>query len=202
MCRPSYALDLSREARASWLRRGALLCALLAPLFLTLACASSQSSSTARVKTGQPMRVKYLAYLSGQKLELVNDSHSDRTETYSQTKKLEDAATKVATDEVLDELLKKYAENGFFERAAVGTAPSAAQKGVSQALEVESEGKTRWWGFSSALVDADKQRFKECASLFVYIYNNTYQLQSVDHAPDWENQNKAQKKPKMGTKGQ
>jgi hypothetical protein len=178
------------------------LIAVFAPLFWTLSCASSSSSSTARVKTGQPMRVKYLAYVSGQKLELVNDSHSDRTETYSTTKKLEDAATKVATDEVLDELLKKYGENGFFERAAPGNAPNAAQKGVSQAIEVESDGKTSWWGFSQALNDADKQRFKECAGLFVYIYNNTYQLQSVDHAPDWEQQNKNVKKPKSGSKGQ
>ena len=148
------------------------------------------------------MRVKYLAYLSGQQLELVNDSHSDRTETYSTTKRLEDAATKVATDEILDELLKQYGENGFFERAAPGNAPTAAQKGVSQAIEVEADGKTTWWGFCQALNDADKQRFKECAGLFVYIYNNTYQLQSVDRAPDWDQQNKNLTKPKSGSKGQ
>ncbi|MDZ4772950.1 MAG: hypothetical protein SGI72_07420 [Planctomycetota bacterium] len=164
-----------------------------------LACGSTRSggddSAPSRpAKTGVALRVRYLAYASGQKLELVNDSHSDRTEVYSSTKRLEDAFVKVTPDEVLDETVANFAKNGFFEKATPGSAPLEAAAGVSQALEVEKGGTTSFWAITKTANESDRKRFLECAQLFAFVYNNTYQLQSVERAPDWDSQNAALKK--------
>ena len=161
-------------------------------LVLASACASEGGGRPA--KTGKPMRVRYLAYASGQKLELVNDSHTDRTEMYSSTKKLDEAFVKVATDEVLDETLANFAKSGYFQSAVPGSAPLAAAPGISQALEVEKDGTTTFWAIPKTAPEADRRRFLECAQLFAYVYNNTYGLQSVERAPDWDKQNAAARK--------
>jgi hypothetical protein len=165
-------------------------------LVLASACSASGSGSgpSRPAKTGEALRVRYLAYASGQKLELVNDSHSDRTAVYSSTKRLEDAFVKVTTDEVLDETIANFKQNGFFESAVPGSAPLTAAEGVSQALEVEKGGQTSFWAIAKTAGEADRKRFIECAKLFTFVYNNTYQLQSVERAPDWESQNAAVKK--------
>lgn len=142
------------------------------------------------------MRVRFLDYASGQKLELVNDSHSDRTQVYSSTKKLEDAFVKVTPDEVLDETIANFEKSGFFERAVPGSAPLEGAPGVSRALEVERGGKTHFWAIAKSAADAERKRFSECTTLFTFVYNNTYQLQSVERAPDWSSQNSAMKKPR------
>ena len=160
------------------------------------ACGSTSSSSgiERREKTGHPLRVRYVAYASGQRLELVNDSHSDRTEMYSSTKTLEEAFVKVATDEVLDETIANFKTNGYFERAAPGSAPRETPAGISQALEVEQGGQTTFWALSKTAAPDDVKRFVECAKLFTFVYNNTFGLQSVEQAPDWQSQNSTLKK--------
>lgn len=165
-------------------------------VLLASACSSSggPSAGTGRAKSGNPLRLRYLAYASGQRLELVNDSHTDRTEMYSSTKKLDEAFVKVATDEVLDETLANFEHNGYFEHAQPGSAPLAPEAGISQALEVEKDGRTTFWAIQKTASDADRKRFLECAQLFAFVYNNTYQLQAVERAPDWESQNAAVKK--------
>lgn len=160
------------------------------------ACGSTASSTgiEKREKTGHPLRVCYVAYASGMRLDLVNDSHTDRTAMYSSTKKLEDANVKVATDEVLDETIANFKTNGYFERAVPGSAPREAPGGVSQALEVEKDGRTTFWAIANTAGPDDAKRFRECAKLFTYVYNNTFGLQSVERAPDWQSQNTKSKK--------
>ncbi|MBL8857039.1 MAG: hypothetical protein JNL28_00855 [Planctomycetes bacterium] len=160
------------------------------------ACGSTASSTGVekREKTGHPLRVRYIAYASGQRLELVNDSHSDRTETYSSTKKLEEAFVKVATDEVLDETLVQFKSLGYFDHAAPGSAPTGTQAGISQAFEVEQGGRTTSWALQKTAGPEEAQRFGQCFKLFYTVYNNTFGLQSVERAPDWQNENASLKK--------
>lgn len=156
------------------------------------ACSSTGSSKPP--KSGIPLRVRYLAYASGQKLELVNESHTDKIEMYSSTKKLDEAGTKVTTDEVLDETIANFAQNGFFERAVPGSAPLTPPAGISQALEVEKDGRTTFWAIPRVSGDDDRKRFRQCTELFTYVYNSTFGMQSVERAPDWESQNAAMRK--------
>jgi hypothetical protein len=141
------------------------------------------------------MRVRYVAYKSAKKMELVNDSHSDRTQLYSTTKKLEDAFVKVTPDEVLDETIANFRKSGFDEHSLPGSAPLTSDS-LFQAIEVERGGRTSYMPLSIASTQEDIRRFKECFDLFQFVYNNTYQLQSVERAPDWESQNAAVLKKK------
>jgi hypothetical protein len=161
------------------------LCTMLCTVALLGACGSTSSSDAKPEKTGRPQRVKLVDYVSHANLELVNESHSDRTQTYSNTVALESATRKVTTDDVLDEVIEQYRKNGFFEHAAPGSAPADAPANVGKAIEVEDGGKTVTWLAQKTMAKPDRELFGRCTVLFGTVYNNTYQLQSVDRAPDW-----------------
>ncbi len=173
-------------------RRLALRMSSLGALAISSALASCTSTSGGTEKpaiTGQPARVAYVSYGTGavgQRLEIVNQSHTDRTELYSKARSIEEAVTKVTTDEVMDELLSFFRTKGFFEHAQQGSAPSSADGRYSQALEIEIPGDRRYMTVQKGIAPDERQRFFECAQAFVMIYNDTYQLQSVDRAPDWD----------------
>jgi hypothetical protein len=150
------------------------------------ACGSPSAKDAPHEKTGRPQRVKLVDYVSHANLELVNESHSDRSQTYSNTVALANATRKVTTDEVLDEVIDQYRTNGFFEHAAPGSAPTDAPANVGKAIEVEDGGKTVTWMVLKTAPKEDRELFSRCTALFGTVYNNTYQLQSVDHAPDWQ----------------
>jgi hypothetical protein len=165
----------------------------LAAAGLVTGCGSTQTTQAAgaRPRTGAPVRVLYVNATSGAKCELVNDSHSDRTELYSTKKKLGEAFTKVTTDEVMEEVLKQFREVGFDTEAGPGSIPADAQ---SSAIEIESDGKvTSWINAKTKSIDSQK-RFQQCARLFLSIYSNTYAPQAVDETPDWQRQNVPTKK--------
>ena len=162
----------------------ALVCTVLA--VSGWSCASdAKSAAKSGAGQTQPIRIRYFAYASGQNLELVNTAHTDATELYSTTRSLSDAGRKVSTDEVMDEVLKLFRNRGFYERAQAGAAPSTAEGTWSQSLEVETPGELVHMSLHKGSTADDRKLFFECAQAFVAIYNNTYQLQSVDRAPDW-----------------
>ncbi len=158
------------------------------------ACGSTSSSDAKPEKSGRPQRVRLVDYISRVNLELVNESHSDRSETYSNTVPLANATRKVTTDEVLDEVIEQYRKGGFFEHATAGSAPVEAPANVGKAIEVEDGGKTVTWMVQKSAVKADRELFGRCTSLFGTVYNNTYQLQSVDRAPEWQTPKSPKKK--------
>ena len=92
----------------------------------------------------------------------------------------------MTTDEVLDEVIDQYRKNGFFEHAAPGSAPAEAPANVGKAIEVEDGGKVVTWMVQKTASKPDRELFGRCTALFGTVYNNTYQLQSVDRAPDWQ----------------
>jgi hypothetical protein len=149
-------------------------------------CASDKSAAGGASKGGNhPIRVLYVHYKSNQKLELIDQSLSSSSDYYSQTRKLENAGTKVTSDEVLQELLDFFESKGFFDKGQGGPAPSSGEGVYLQALEVESSGRIVHMSMHKATPVDDIKLFLECQKAFVTIYNGTYQLQSVDRAPDW-----------------
>jgi hypothetical protein len=150
------------------------------------ACGSTSTNDAKPEKTGRPQRVRLVDYISRVNLELVNESHSDRAETYSTTVPIANATRKVTTDEVLDEVIAQYRKGGFFEHATPGSAPLEGPANVGKAIEVEDGGRTVTWLVQKTAPKDDRDLFRRCTTLFGTVYNNTYQLQSVDRSPDWQ----------------
>lgn len=164
---------------------------LLAGLGLS-ACASSSASKPASAPVAtRPLRVHFVDWRSGQSLTLVDQSHTDRTTLYSTAQPLKDANTKVTTDEVLEETLKFFRGRGFFDHAVKGPAGSAASTGAAQSLEVETPDETVHMDLGRLTSAADANVFRQCRDNFAALYNNVYQLQTVDHPPDWDAQQKS-----------
>src|SRR5689334_2556273 len=63
---------------------------------------------------GEPQAVRFTDFRSNRRLALVNESHTDPTEQYSQRRKVEDSMTKVGHDEVVAALIERFEEHGFF----------------------------------------------------------------------------------------
>jgi len=158
-----------------------------AALFFVSACASVSSSRDADAPEGtRALRVLFVDWRSDQRLTLVDQSHTDRAKLYSSTRPLDEAGTKVTTDEVLEETLKFFREQGYFDHARKGPAPAGT--GVVQSLEVEMPGSTLHMSFGRSTPSAEQKVFRTCRDNFVALYNNVYQLQSVDRPPDWDTQ--------------
>jgi hypothetical protein len=151
------------------------------------ACASDRTSSSTDAKQsgGHPIRIQYVHYTSGQKFELIDQSRSSATELYSKTRRLEDASTKVTTDEVLQATLDLFESKGFFDKAEHGASPASGQGVFLQSLEVETPDHWVHMSVQRGSTQPDLKLFTECKQAFIGIYNDTYQLQSVDRAPDW-----------------
>lgn len=173
---------------------------LVCVLALAAGCASGErrteeangAASATATKSRDAMSVRYLTYGTGQKLALVNPAHSDRTELYSKTIPLEQAGTKVTTDDVLEATVEEMERIGLFRLTRPGAAPEATAGSNPQALEVTRDGTTVHVLLTRESSVDDKRIFRDCAYVFRDIYNATYQLQSVKDAPDWEAQKKRQ----------
>lgn len=150
---------------------------------LTLACSGTSGSvgtdGNLEWKSGEPARVRLTDARKGLLVfELRNDAHSDRVEFYSESR--DDATTKVTTDEVMDELLSYLKDQAFGRLAVDGTA-----RGGAWTIEVEvgQPGATR---VSHVAVDQstpqkDLERLQACRAAIFYIYNNTFQAQTIQN---------------------
>ena len=169
---------------------------LAACALLLAACTSSASASNSASEhaSTRPLLVRFVDWRSGQRLTLVDESHTERTKLYSSAKSLSDAGTKVTTDEILEETVKFFEGKGFFARALPGP---AAEGGQAQSLEVETPEGTVHMDLAAGTKPADADVFRACRNGFADLYNSVYQLQSVKEAPDWDQQQK-KLKPKGG----
>ena len=166
-------------ARAPLSRAVTLAVALAAPLaVLALESCGSTASSRATeepVRT-RALRVRFVDWRSGQNLVLVDESHTEPVALYSEKRSLEDAVTKVTTDEVLEETLAYFQKQGFFDRARNG--PAVA--GSAQSLEVETPDSTVHMDLGAGTSAEDGKVFRACRDAFAELYNSVFQLQSVD----------------------
>lgn len=156
--------------------------ALLALLAL-LAAACTAPASRKPGRTGEPVRVAFIDYRSARRLELVNESHTERLEQYSQVRA--DASRKVQTDEVMAALVEYLDANGLGERAQVGPAPAVppSGSGLSMAIEVEVGGATSHVPAYRDMAAGDKERVRVLAAAILDTYNATYSLQAVESRP-------------------
>lgn len=141
---------------------------------------------------GPAARVSLSDHRTGGRLTLVNDAQLERTGVqgataddrratyYSTTRR--DAATKITTDEVMAALLDFFDDQGFERAAMEGPAPIGDSE-VSQSLEVVVEGRARHLLGRHGMPVGEARAFGSCRDAFVALYNQTYQLQSVETRP-------------------
>jgi hypothetical protein len=162
-------------------------------LVILPACGTTSSAGSKQepVRT-RAIRIRFVDWRSNQNLALVDQSHTDRAELYSEKRALDEAGTKVTTDEVLEETLKFFREEGFFDHAAPG--PARAGGGSAQALEVETPDGVMHLDLGRTTPAEVGKVFRTCRDNFAALYNNVYQLQSVDRDPNWDAQNQKTQK--------
>ena len=145
-----------------------LLCALGA---LVAGCATSQSV----IDTDGPVEVSF--YHQGRRqLSIVNEAHSNRVELYS--KKATSASTKVASNEVMDALLDRFADNEFFEMSQNGNFGGIAD---GRALEVLGPNGSVYFHVGKNSSPEQWKSFASCREAFVDLYNGIFAPQSVEN---------------------
>jgi hypothetical protein len=155
------------------------------------------AATDASAAEARQLRVRWQVYSSGQDLALASQGLLDRTSTYSQAVPIANASTKIAPDEVVQALIEHLDAQGL--RSQAGAAPAAGQ-GWSQSIEIEDAGAKRWLGVGPSSRLDDQKRFRECWMAFTAVYNQTYQLQTVEEAPDWQRQDSVLKSQRQRAK--
>jgi len=128
---------------------------------------------------GDPQAVRFTDFRSNRRLALVNESHTDPSEQYSQRRKAEDAMTKVGHDEVVAVLIERFAEHGFFKIAEAGPAPTSGAGTWSMTLEVERKDGLHHLALGASSSTAQRETFALCRSDFVQLYSSILGLQAV-----------------------
>jgi hypothetical protein len=132
---------------------------------------------------GEPQAVHFTDFRSQRRLALVNESHTDPSEQYSQARKIEDAMTKVGHDEVVAALIERFEEHGFFKLAEPGPAPASGAGTWTMTLDVErKQGRCHMslGGISGA---KEREVFALCRTDFVTLYSDILGLQAVQGQP-------------------
>jgi len=144
---------------------------------LTSACSTGSAASSADEGPSSPVRVTYVSFTSGQRLELVNEAHTSRLDQYSEVRN--DASRKVQTNDVMAGLVEVLEDNGFEKRAQQGPAPTTTGS-MAWALEIEDDSGLRHIGAVPGLTPGENQSLLRLAAAFVDTYNATYSLQAVE----------------------
>ncbi len=141
------------------------------------ACGSTGTSDYTKSDiTGIPMTIKLVDYRNGNVVRLVNDSHSDRVETYSTERHT--AGTKVASDEIVAETIKYVKEQGFDRYAVRGMAPFRSSD-YNKALEIDDPDGVRYFALHPGSTQEEFQTMNACAVGLIQIYNNVHAAQAV-----------------------
>jgi hypothetical protein len=155
-------------------------------LCLGLAACSSPSSDEEE-KEGPALRVTYLSYTTGQRLELVSEGHTSRLEQYSEVRA--DASRKVQTNEIMVGLVEILDDYGFDDYAVDGPLPpyeGGAAGAATWALEVDGPDGARHVLAHAGLSPEAARDLQRYMLAFVDTYNATYGLQAVEAAPGEE----------------
>jgi hypothetical protein len=152
-------------------------------LCLALAACSSPSSDE-EGEDGPALRVTYLSYTTGQRLELVSEGHTSRVEQYSEVRA--DASRKVQTNEVMVGLVEVLDDYGFDDYAVAG--PMPADPGgdggrITWALEIDGPDGARHVLAHPGLTPEAARDLQRYMLAFVDTYNATYGLQAIETEP-------------------
>jgi hypothetical protein len=166
--------------------RGAALAAALLGGPLLAACSSTAGAPAAPAAQAGPMRIDFVDHASKVRCTLINGTPEERTALYSERRPLEAATTKVSTDEVIQEVVRYFREQGYFELAQPGAAPAPGAAGARQTLEIETPEGQFHALLSNATRPEDARRFLACAKAFLEVYSNTLQFQSTERPAGWD----------------
>lgn len=147
-------------------------------LCVTIACAGPSTSSAAPLEG--PARVTFRDYRSAQHLALVDAGHTDRVALYSD--KRNDAALKVASDDIMSALVEFIESSDFAQYARPGAAPGGGNE-WAQSIEVSAGGTTRHILARKNIQAGHAATFREVRDAFLATYNNIFQLQAIDAEP-------------------
>lgn len=143
------------------------------------ACGSPGSSDYSKADiTGIPMTIKYVDYRNNIVCRLVNDSHSDRLETYSEERN--DAGTKVASDEIVAVTIERMLEQKFETNSLRGLAPIRSTEYTS-ALEIDDPAGVRYIALTPQSTVPEFNIMQECRTTFLAVYSNVYGAQRVNN---------------------
>jgi len=155
------------------------LAALLAP-----ACTSAPSSEKGAAMVGSegtPLRVAYISYRNGQRIELVNEAHTDRVEQYSKVRTSADR--KVQTNDVMSGLVEVLYQYGYGKYELPGPAPDEGGGRWAWAIEMEGANGVNHVLAGPGLTKEEQEDLIRYAAAIVDTYNATYGLQAVELAP-------------------
>lgn len=157
--------------------------AVLALFLASSACASSKpdesgaNSAVADAASGVPVRVAVLEYQHSVRVELVNNSHTDKLEQYSKIRP--DASRKVQDDDVMAALVEYLDQEGFERLALPGLAPAMGSRLTTWALEIETP-TSKQHILGSALTTAEDKRLAlKMKTAVVQLFNVTRGWQAV-----------------------
>jgi len=155
-------------------------------------CASEGSrAEESKVPTQQDaskaVELRYRALAKNVSFGLVNESHSNRTELYSERQPIDRATTKVSPDEVVDAIVDYFREQGFFDIAVRGAPPANVAQNASQLLEVALPDGLYHAALRKGVTKEYATTFQTCSKALLDVYNSTMQLQAVEETPDWMN---------------
>ena len=127
------------------------------------------------------IRITLQAYEHDQHFELASESHTDRVAYYSRLR--QDAARKVARDEVMDALADELDDQGFADHSQEGRAPSRGGTLISWSFEIGRGERIDHWAIGNGSDVDERLAFHECRNVFVQIYNLTTSFQAIEN-PD------------------
>lgn len=137
-------------------------------------------SSTGLAK-GSAAQVRFFEYRSAHTMTVVNESHTDRVQLYSE--KRDEASTKVARDEVMEALIERVRKVGFANYAEEGPAPATSSQ-WSQGIEVKTDKGTHHMLVGPGVDRGAANAFRQSREAFLGIYNNIFGAQSVNVGQD------------------
>lgn len=125
------------------------------------------------------MRVTLYMYGAGQTFGLVNETHTDKVELYSN--KRTRPSVKIAQDETLLNIIDYLGENGFADNEQDGSAPGGGA--FTLCFEVETAAGTSHWGTNPRTnTNEERLAMNRCVAYFVNKnYNQIESLQAVQN---------------------
>ena len=150
---------------------------LTAPLLgLVASCAGGPQ---VRADETAAIRVTWRDYGTGQRFELVSESHTDPVELYSEARA--DASRKVQVGPAMLALLDYFHTEDYDEVAREGRAPRDGRGLVTRALEVERDGRVTHLAVGQGSPARERELLNACTQGFLELYNATQAFQTVEN---------------------
>lgn len=152
------------------------------PLFVCLLSACASPSGSARAHEGSPANVlvSLCNYKSGERFELASESHTNRVDYYSSTRR--DAVRKVQGDDIMSAFVEELGREGFEKHAQPGPAPKVSSGDVIRwGIEVQDGEKSAHWLVGTGSQADEWKTFQTCRDTFLQLYNVTVSYQAIEN---------------------